>query len=139
MMVDSDRRRDIDDPSKLARYSLSRGWPPIVLYCARRTRPFSVRAFREHRTNVGVLPLPPSLIAFSSREGVLLDLPLCVLNESLPTSYTFLKRSGRGCPLLRTSSDPHPSKGSFQARLFYSLKDSRDCCCGHQSPVDALP
>ena len=33
----------------------------------------------------------PSLIVFSSREGVLLDRPLCVLNESLPTSYTFLR------------------------------------------------
>lgn len=27
---------------------------------------------------------------------------------------------------------------SFQARSLYSLKDRRDCCCGHQSPVEVL-
>ena len=44
-----------DDPSKLARFSFLEGHP-CWSKCGRRTRPFGGRAFREHRTNVGVLP-----------------------------------------------------------------------------------
>jgi hypothetical protein len=43
-------------PSKLVCFSLLEGhscWST----CGRRTRPFSGRAFREHRTNVGALPI----------------------------------------------------------------------------------
>jgi len=39
---------------------------------------------------------------------------------------------------LRPSKNPYPAKWSFQARLFYPLKDSRDCWCGHQSSVGVL-
>ena len=42
-------------PSSLA-YPLSEGHP-CWSTCGRRTRPFSGRAFREHRTNVGALPI----------------------------------------------------------------------------------
>ena len=42
-------------PSSLA-FLLLEGHP-CWSKCGRRTRPFSGRAFREHRTNVGVLPL----------------------------------------------------------------------------------
>src|SRR6185503_572227 len=43
-------------PSQLA-FPLLEGHP-CWSTCGRRTRPFSGRAFREHRTNVGVLPIP---------------------------------------------------------------------------------
>src|SRR5438309_940730 len=42
-------------PSSLA-FSLLEGHP-CWSTCGRRTRPFSGRAFREHRTNVGALPI----------------------------------------------------------------------------------
>ena len=46
---------DMHALSKLARFSLNRvAWS--TLNCARLTRAFGGRAFREHRTNVGVLP-----------------------------------------------------------------------------------
>lgn len=54
-MADSDRQLKYA-PSKLL-VRLSQGWPPIVLYCARRTRSFSGRAFREHRGHRRSLPL----------------------------------------------------------------------------------
>ena len=41
----------------LACFFLLEGHPCWAM-CDRRTRPFSGRAFREHRTNVGVLPTP---------------------------------------------------------------------------------
>jgi hypothetical protein len=47
------------DRSKLACFSLLEGHP-CWFRCGRRTRPFSGRAFREHRTNVGVIPSPSS-------------------------------------------------------------------------------
>ncbi len=53
----------INGPSKFACFPLLEGrscWSK----CGRRTRPFSGRAFREHRTNVGVLP-SPSIFVFS--------------------------------------------------------------------------
>ena len=37
-------------------------------------------------------------------------------NEALPTPYTFLKGSGRGCPLLRASSDHRFIVGALRAR-----------------------
>jgi hypothetical protein len=43
------------DPSQLASFFLE--GHPCWSTCGRRTRPFSGRAFREHRTNVGVLPI----------------------------------------------------------------------------------
>ena len=46
--------------SNLARFSLLEGHP-CWSKCGRRTRPFSGRAFREHRTNMGVLPSPLQL------------------------------------------------------------------------------
>jgi len=36
--------------SEWASVSSSKGWPALVPSCARQTRPFSGRAFREHRT-----------------------------------------------------------------------------------------
>ena len=42
------------------------GRVPMLVRCGRRTRPFSGRAFREHRTNVGALPIFSSC-AFRSR------------------------------------------------------------------------
>ena len=45
------------DPSKLACFSRLEGHP-CWSTCGRRTRPFSWRAFREHRANVGVIPSP---------------------------------------------------------------------------------
>ena len=46
-----------NNPSKLACVPHLEGHPCWSM-CGRRTRPFSGRAFREHRTNVGVLPIP---------------------------------------------------------------------------------
>ncbi len=43
-------------PPSLLVFPLLEGHPCWSM-CGRRTRPFSGRAFREHRTNVGVLPL----------------------------------------------------------------------------------
>ena len=75
---------------------------PCWSTCGRRTRPFSGRAFREHRTNVGVLPLFHragcsstenyliyllTLLPHShrlSQEGGLFGLPLRASNEHIP-------------------------------------------------------
>ncbi len=49
-------------PSKLARISTRRvAW--LILYCARRTRPFVGRAFREHRRTTRP-PIPHPLYFF---------------------------------------------------------------------------
>ena len=50
-----ERVRFYNAPSKLARCAFLEGHP-CWSTCGRRTRPFLGRAFREHRTNVGVLP-----------------------------------------------------------------------------------
>ena len=39
-----------------------------------------------------------------------------VSDEALPISYTFLQGSGRGCPLLRASSDHCFTVGALRAR-----------------------
>ena len=57
-----------------------------------------------------ILMLPPSLLAFSSWEGVLLDLPLRASNEGL-----LRPRVARAQEINR------PPSPSFQARLFHSL------------------
>ena len=51
-----ERVRFYNAPSKLARCAFLEGHP-CWSRCGRRTRPFSGRAFREHRANVGVLPI----------------------------------------------------------------------------------
>jgi hypothetical protein len=43
----------------LCPFTAPRGWPPIVLYCARPTRAFSGRALREHGGHRRSPPLPP--------------------------------------------------------------------------------
>ena len=52
------------------------GWPPIVLYCARRTRPFSGRAFREHGGHRRSPPLFLRACSSSLQGWRLIDLQL---------------------------------------------------------------
>jgi hypothetical protein len=49
-------------------FSLLEGHP-CWSKCGRRTRPFLGRAFREHRTNVGVLPIPLIVRGLRARRG----------------------------------------------------------------------
>jgi len=60
------------DPSKLACFSLLEGHP-CWSTCGRRTRPFSGRAFREHRTNVSALPI----LSYRARSASTGDQPGC--------------------------------------------------------------
>ncbi len=70
--------------------------------CGRRTRPFSGRAFREHRTNVGVLPIFFIVGALRARRMV-----ACSLSTLSPSSSSSsvradcrsrLGRRRRSCP-----------------------------------------
>jgi hypothetical protein len=57
LILDCARRKTIvhlNDPSKLACFFSPGRGHPCWSKCGRRTRPFSGRAFREHRTNMGV-------------------------------------------------------------------------------------
>jgi hypothetical protein len=66
--------------SKLACFS-SPGRALMLVWCGRRTSTFLSCAFREHRTNVGALPIPPSSLVLASG-WELIDLPLRTSNES---------------------------------------------------------
>jgi len=42
---------------------------------------------------------------------------LCASGEGLPTPYTYLKGSGRGCPLLRASNEHFLNVRVLRARM----------------------
>jgi hypothetical protein len=111
--------------SPISHTSLKRS-AQVALYCAHRTSTVSSCAFREQEghlaasfSGVSVFPL---LLG-----GGLVDPQMRASNEHL-LSVRVPRAGGR----------PDRPLSSLQARLFYSLKDSRDCCCGHQSPVEIL-
>jgi hypothetical protein len=79
--------------------------------------PFRGRALHEHR-RASSLPshAPSKLACFSSPGMAPVLVPLRPSSEHLPIFYTSPKRRGRGCPLLRASSDHCFIVGALRAR-----------------------
>ena len=112
----------------------------LIFHCARPTRAFSGRALREHRRSTD----HPSLFPPSSLVSLIGGWPgrssTARVERGPSNSLRPLKRSGRGCPLLRASSEhvfiarsaskkgtwpllPHPSEAARCA----STEDLRAC------------
>ena len=122
----------LHDPSKLARH-LFKGWGLSDL---------PLRA-----PNEGLLPPYLRHHTFSPKGVAGLSFTARIGRAHSDRARSASKKDGPAAPFTSFRGRAFREQGgqsevapSFpQARLFYSLKDSRDCCCGHQSPVGVLP
>ena len=82
------------------------------------------------------------LIRIAGGTSVILLSSLVTLSRGVASDYPLLRgrtRAFRDRAFREHEGHRRSPPSSFQARLFYFLKDRRDCCCGYQSSVGVLP